>query len=67
MHSEERFHQIQQRAYEIYLRRKPDSATPEEDWQKAESEIDFEERFGPERSESDGPTRRLWTEVPSRA
>jgi hypothetical protein len=68
MESEERFNKVQKRAYEIYLHRESNSGTPEEDWQKAEAEIDLERKFGSERSEPSGPVREiLWTEIKKRA
>ncbi len=45
MHAEERFHLTQKRAYEIYRQRDPHDGTAEEDWRKAESEIQREEEF----------------------
>jgi len=44
MQSEEKFRQIQKRAYEIYLQRDPHSATPEDDWLAAEAQIAREQR-----------------------
>jgi hypothetical protein len=45
MQSEQRFHRIQQRAYEIYKSREPKFGSADEDWRKAEQEIEREEQF----------------------
>jgi Protein of unknown function (DUF2934) len=43
MHDQDRFRLIQERAYEIYRHRDPNSATAEDDWRTAEAEIEWEE------------------------
>ena len=43
MFHEDRFRLIQERAYEIYRHRDPNSATPGDDWRKAESEVTAQE------------------------
>jgi hypothetical protein len=64
MHPEERFHQTQKRAYEIYRQREPNSGTPEEDWRKAETETEEVEQFRPTRVESSLPKDRMrWDEL----
>ena len=54
MHPEDKFRLIQERAYEIYQQRIPNEGTSEEDWQKAEAEIEREEHV---RSTHTGPAR----------
>jgi hypothetical protein len=54
MDAESRFRSIQLRAYEIFCARNPASGTAEEDWRKAESQIEQEKNgdpgnFGPAR------------------
>jgi Protein of unknown function (DUF2934) len=44
MHPEDRFLRIQTRAYEIYLTRDPGQGSPEDDWWKAEREIERQEQ-----------------------
>jgi hypothetical protein len=62
MHPEERFNLVKKRAYEIYLERDPSFGTPEEDWWKAEREIEKEEQLAsPERKD---PTR--WSNLAAR-
>jgi Protein of unknown function (DUF2934) len=53
--SEDRFRLIQERAYEIYLRRDPSNGSPEDDWSQAEAEIEREE--GPHSTQHTGPAR----------
>jgi len=43
MNGEEKFRLIQERAYEIYRHREPSSGSAEDDWRKAEAEIEREE------------------------
>jgi hypothetical protein len=62
MHPEERFNLVKKRAYEIYLERDPNLGTAEEDWWKAEREIEKEEQLAsPERKD---PTR--WSNLVAR-
>jgi hypothetical protein len=42
--TEERFRQVQKRAYEIYQRRDPNIGSAEGDWRAAELELEGEER-----------------------
>jgi hypothetical protein len=42
MHLTERFHLVQKRAYEIYQHRDPNCGSADEDWWKAEREIERE-------------------------
>jgi hypothetical protein len=59
MHPQERHNLVQKRAYEIYLERDPKFGTAEEDWWKAEREIEKEEELSAvERRE---PTR--WSDL----
>jgi len=60
MHPEERVHRIRARAYEIYSSRNPNEGSPEDDWWKAEQEIEREEEFpaSPARME-----RTRWSEL----
>jgi Protein of unknown function (DUF2934) len=44
MHQDDRFVRIQSRAYEIYLSRDSNQGSPEEDWWKAEQEIERQEQ-----------------------
>jgi hypothetical protein len=44
MREEDKFRLIQQRAYELYRQRDPLHGTAEEDWHKAEIEIEREEQ-----------------------
>jgi RecB family exonuclease len=60
MHSEERFHRIQERAYELYTSRNPNQGSAEEDWRKAEQEIEQEEQM-PMMASHRQPTR--WREL----
>lgn len=46
MDAETKFRFIQGRAYEIYCQRDPSSGTAEDDWQKAEAEIESIQRGG---------------------
>jgi hypothetical protein len=62
MQTEERFRQIQNRAYEIYQRRDPNSGSAEGDWRAAEVEIEVQERpseMGPARAKE----RAKWSAV----
>ena len=43
MQHEDKFRLIQQRAYEFFRRRDPAHGSAEEDWQRAEAEIEREE------------------------
>ena len=54
MHPEQKFRLVQERAYEIYQQRDPNNGTAEEDWQKAEAEIERQEHV---RSGHIGPAR----------
>jgi hypothetical protein len=54
MDDDSRFRSIQSRAYEIFLQRDPHSGTAEEDWRKAEAEIEAE---GHPRSHHKGPAK----------
>jgi len=64
MQGNDRFRLIQERAYEIYRQRDPNSATPEDDWRRAEAEIEREES---QRFTHTGPARfkekSRWTEL----
>jgi hypothetical protein len=52
MHLTERFHLVQRRAYEIYQHRDPNCGSADEDWSKAETEIEREVALAvPERKE----------------
>lgn len=52
MHLTERFHLVQRRAYEIYQHRGPNCGSADEDWRKAETEIEREVALAvPERKE----------------
>lgn len=44
MHPEERIHRIRDRAFEIYQSREPNQGSAEDDWWKAEQEIEREEQ-----------------------
>jgi hypothetical protein len=46
MTHEEKFQKVQKRAYEIYLHRHPSEGTAEEDWRKAEAELQEQDRPG---------------------
>ena len=62
--TEERFRQVQKRAYEIYQRRDPNIGSTEGDWWAAELEIEGEERpreMGPARAKE----RAKWNAVTS--
>jgi hypothetical protein len=43
MYGDDKFQRIQRRAYEIYQQRDPHYGTAEDDWRKAEAEIEREE------------------------
>ena len=43
MQHEDRFRLVQERAYDLYLHRNPEEGSPEEDWHKAEQQIEQEE------------------------
>lgn len=59
MHPEEKVHRVRARAYEIYVSRDPNQGSAEQDWWKAEQEIEREEQIqGPSHRE---PTR--WREL----
>ncbi|MGB7438379.1 MAG: DUF2934 domain-containing protein [Candidatus Acidiferrum sp.] len=45
MHSNERVHRIRERAYEIYCTRDPQDGSAEDDWWKAEREIERQEQL----------------------
>lgn len=45
MHSEEKLQRIRERAYEIYIVRDPNQGSAEEDWWRAEQEIEREEEI----------------------
>jgi len=62
--TEERFRQVQKRAYEIYQRRDPNIGSAEGDWRAAELEIEGEGRpreMGPARAKE----RVKWNAVTS--
>jgi hypothetical protein len=64
MHPEDRFQLVQKRAYEIYEHRDPSHGTPEEDWRKAEREVEEEEQVSAATSR---PTQRSpWDELRTR-
>jgi Protein of unknown function (DUF2934) len=57
MHSEDRYRLVQKRAFEIYEHRDPRYGTADEDWWKAEREIEREEQLSAsERKEMAGRT-----------
>jgi hypothetical protein len=62
--TEERFRQIQKRAYEIYQRRDPNIGSAEGDWRSAELEIEGEERPG-ETGPARAKERAKWNAVTS--
>jgi hypothetical protein len=58
--TEDKFQLIQERAYEIYLRRGSNSGSPEDDWSQAEVEIEREHSHtGPARFKE----RSRWAEL----
>jgi Protein of unknown function (DUF2934) len=58
--TENKFHLIQERAYEIYLHRDPTSGSAEDDWSQAEAEIEREHSHtGPARFKE----RSRWAEL----
>jgi hypothetical protein len=64
MQAEERFRQIQKRAYEIYQGRDPNIGSAETDWWAAEAEIEGEgqrSEIGPARAKE----RSKWNAVTS--
>lgn len=65
MHPEERFHLIQKRAYEIYRQRDAHDGTAEEDWRKAETEIQREKEFASRPRQH--KERTSWKELMSHA
>lgn len=62
MHAEERFRQIQKRAYEIFQRRDPNLGSAEGDWWAAEAEIEGEVRRS-ERGPARAKERSKWNAV----
>jgi Protein of unknown function (DUF2934) len=59
MHPEGRVQRVRERAYEIYRSRDPNESSPEEDWWRAEQEIEREEEIRvPSRME-----RARWSEL----
>lgn len=50
----DKFQLIQERAYEIYRQRDPNSGSAEDDWRKAEAEVEREESQRPMHT---GPAR----------
>ena len=67
MDAENRFRMIQLRAYEIFCRRNPNSASADDDWREAETEIEREEHrasgveMGPARHKDKSHWGRLGT------
>ena len=59
MRIDPRFQEVQKRAYEIPQHREPRSASPEDDWKKAESEIDTEGRIGEQEGKDGCPVREM--------
>jgi hypothetical protein len=59
MRIDSRFQEVQKRAYEISQQRDPRSASPEDDWRKAEAEVDMEGRFGSEEGKDGCPVREM--------
>jgi len=53
--TEDRFRLIQERAYEIYMHRDPNNGTAEDDWSRAEAEIEREQ--GQHSTQHTGPAR----------
>jgi hypothetical protein len=62
--TEDKFHLIQERAYEIYLRRDPKNGSAQDDWSQAEAEIEREHSHtGPARFKEESRRAELGTHV----
>ena len=64
--TEDRFRLIQQRAYDIYLHRDPNGGTAEDDWSRAEAEVEREysaQHTGPARFKEKSRWAELGTHI----